>query len=149
MSNCRKRKGTSQYIGVSWQKRAEKWSAQCGGFQLGLFHNEIDAAVLRDEIALEKYGEFAKLNFPDGPPPGWVRPIRQRHRKIDDVMQMIGNWDDDTITKSMIMERLGVSSGTAKRYINHLVENDDRWKKAFTEINMGRPAILAQRIEEL
>ena len=153
MGNRRKgRENTSsQYIGVTWHKQAEKWLAICAGQSLGNFENEVDAAIIRDEVALERYGEFAKLNFPEGPPANWVRPAIRQYEKIGNVLQTIGDWDDKAITKQMIMRRLGVSPGTAVRYINHLVENDQRWEKTFTEVGgykMGRPAIIARRANE-
>jgi len=56
---------TSHYKGVSLYQ--DKWSANIGynnkTYNLGLFDNEIDAAVVYDKKAKELYGEFAYLNF--------------------------------------------------------------------------------------
>lgn len=65
--NCKSRKGSSKYIGVSFDKKSKKWKAQIrpNGKQiyLGRFDDEIEAAKVRD-IATKKYfGEHGKLNF--------------------------------------------------------------------------------------
>lgn len=61
--------GVSQYRGVSWEGRRNRWVANCqvGGkrTQVGRFVNEIDAARAYDEFARRAHGEFANLNFPD------------------------------------------------------------------------------------
>lgn len=65
-ANSTKRKAAqSQYKGV--MRCGKKWRAQiCAGKQryLGVFSSEIAAALAYDSAALEKFGEFAKLNFP-------------------------------------------------------------------------------------
>jgi hypothetical protein len=63
---------SSRYKGVTREKRREKstrkWRAQIrfnGKLRhLGIFRNEIDAAVAYDRRAAELFGEFAWLNFP-------------------------------------------------------------------------------------
>lgn len=59
-------RGSSQYKGVSWVAPAKKWTAivsQCYKCHyLGLFQNEIDAALAYNEKAQELFGEFACLN---------------------------------------------------------------------------------------
>jgi len=59
---------TSQYKGVSWHKRDQKWMAQIkiNGKKkyLGYFTIEEDAAKAYDKAALEHFGEYANLNFP-------------------------------------------------------------------------------------
>lgn len=59
--------GTSKYKGVNWHKN-NKWQARIGfngrRIYLGLFDNQIDAAVAYDRKAVELFGEFACLNFP-------------------------------------------------------------------------------------
>lgn len=66
--NCaagkRRKNNTSGYRGV-WSSR-EKWASKCGGANLGRFDNPVEAAMAYDRAALEKYGEFARLNFPRG-----------------------------------------------------------------------------------
>ena len=73
--NVRKREdSSSNYRGVSWNKRSEKWTAQIkvGGKHrhLGIFpgtpEGEIAAALAWDRAAFEAYGEDAipLLNFP-------------------------------------------------------------------------------------
>jgi hypothetical protein len=69
--NQRIREGTSsRYKGVVLEKRYGRWMARVGfnGIQyyLGMFGSEEDAARAYDQKALELFGEFAKLNFPNG-----------------------------------------------------------------------------------
>lgn len=58
----------SGYAGVSWNKAVGKWQAfiyiNSKSHHLGLFHCPIEAAVCRDVAAVELYGRFATLNFP-------------------------------------------------------------------------------------
>ena len=70
--NARKKKTfkgkplSSKYKGVTWVKLENKWMAQAkiAGVNkyLGLFNNEIDAALAYNEFAKENFGEFARLN---------------------------------------------------------------------------------------
>lgn len=59
---------TSQYRGVSRHSQTGKWQVilQVNGSlrRFGLYKDEIRAAHVADEVALENYGEFARLNFP-------------------------------------------------------------------------------------
>jgi hypothetical protein len=69
MCNSRSRSGSSsQYLGVSWSGRGQKWHAQItvGGLNkhLGFFDDEIDAARAYDVAALQHFGAFARPNFP-------------------------------------------------------------------------------------
>lgn len=57
-----KRNPTSKYKGVYWSKKDNKFRASCGGFYLGLFNTEKEAAIAYNNKASELYGEFAKLN---------------------------------------------------------------------------------------
>ena len=67
--NSRSGSGTSRYKGVCWAKRERKWRAviRPDGVQryLGYFDVEEDAARAYDAAALEIYGEYACVNFPD------------------------------------------------------------------------------------
>jgi hypothetical protein len=60
--------GTSGYIGVHFNKKQGAFNAsiQAKGkkLYLGSFDNPLEAALVRDEKAIELHGEFAKLNFP-------------------------------------------------------------------------------------
>jgi hypothetical protein len=70
MMNRRKSAGcSSQFKGVSWNRRQGCWEAYCGTSgkdrrRLGTFADEIEAARAYDAAAREMFGEFARLNFP-------------------------------------------------------------------------------------
>ncbi|SHF60569.1 AP2 domain-containing protein [Desulforamulus putei DSM 12395] len=68
-SNAKYRNKTSKYVGVSWSKKRNLWTAQISHTRkvnvLGRFLNEIDAARAYDKKAKELYGEHAKLNLPE------------------------------------------------------------------------------------
>jgi hypothetical protein len=59
-------KSRSGFRGVVWQKRG--WQVQIGGKYLGFFASPEDAARAYDAAAIERFGEFATLNFVDSPP---------------------------------------------------------------------------------
>jgi hypothetical protein len=62
-------RGTSQYKGVSWQNNRKKWVSfikiNKKNHFIGRFNNEEDAAHAYDKVALEYFGEFARLNIPN------------------------------------------------------------------------------------
>ncbi len=67
-TNRRKRSGcSSQYIGVAWHKKSQKWGAHVGAglerHSVGYFDNELDAALAYDLAAQVHYGEFARTNI--------------------------------------------------------------------------------------
>jgi hypothetical protein len=68
MNRGKNKNNTSGYKGVSWFKRAEKWTAQIWydgeSIHLGYFVSKEDAARAYDKKAKELYGEFAVLYFP-------------------------------------------------------------------------------------
>lgn len=55
-----KRGVTSKYKGVSWDKGA--WSVSVCTHYLGRFQSETEAARVYNAAALERFGEFARLN---------------------------------------------------------------------------------------
>lgn len=68
--NSKSKKGsTSIYKGVSWNSSSKKWKAQIAlkgkNYHLGEFDDEIECAKVYDKKALEFFGEFAYLNFPE------------------------------------------------------------------------------------
>lgn len=66
-ANCRTH--SSRFKGVSWDKQTGRWRSkiQCDGmtFHIGRFHSEIEAARAYDSAALELFGDYARLNFPE------------------------------------------------------------------------------------
>lgn len=57
---------TSGYRGVSWSRQNKKWFAQIyvnsKTISLGFYDDKIDAAKAYNKAAIERYGEFARLN---------------------------------------------------------------------------------------
>lgn len=70
--NCRNRKmnrnNTSGYKGVSWDNSSNKWRAQIRYeyriVLIGFYADPIEAARAYDRKAVELFGDFARLNFP-------------------------------------------------------------------------------------
>jgi hypothetical protein len=63
------KKTTSIYKGVYWNKKDNVWYATImkdrKHIHLGSFDNEHDAAIAYNNAAIEIFGEFARLNFPE------------------------------------------------------------------------------------
>lgn len=71
--NRSKRRGSlSKYKGVSYSRRDKVWAVKIwvGGKNkhLGVYRCEIQAAMAYDVAAIEHYGEFANINFPNSGP---------------------------------------------------------------------------------
>lgn len=62
----KKVRGTSQFVGVSWIERYQRWSAAIAYkgevFTLGRFEHEEEAARRYNQVAVALYGSEAKLN---------------------------------------------------------------------------------------
>ena len=85
MQNKAKQRGTSsRFKGVSYCKRRRKWRADLywnGKYlSLGYFDEEVQAARAYDHKAVECFGEFANLNFPEEWPPGKIREVHAKRR---------------------------------------------------------------------
>ncbi len=70
LQNRPKRFGSvSRFKGVFYDQRTGKWYAQISianvPFWLGTFTDEVEAARAYDRVAIECFGEFAYLNFPE------------------------------------------------------------------------------------
>ena len=65
-ANRIKHRGISEHKGVSWNKQRKKWQAVIRLnkklIHLGCFDNEITAAEIYNQKAIELFGEFALLN---------------------------------------------------------------------------------------
>ncbi len=63
-----RRKTSSKYKGVSWDKKSRKYVAYINHNRkkhlLGMYHDEIEAAMAYDRQASELFGQFASLNLP-------------------------------------------------------------------------------------
>lgn len=72
---------TTQYIGVSYNKRQKRYLARIGsdGKLLGGFDNALDASFCYDRAALELWGEYARLNHPIEEVLAWQSPSHQLH----------------------------------------------------------------------
>lgn len=57
---------SSQYVGVYFEQYTQRWCAaiKVDGktFKIGRFDNEYDAALARDKVALDMWGNIAKMN---------------------------------------------------------------------------------------
>jgi len=64
---------SSRFRGVSYSKSARKWVARITfrgrRLHLGCFAEEVDAARAYDRAAVELFGDFASVNFPEEWPP--------------------------------------------------------------------------------
>jgi hypothetical protein len=74
MHNKRKHsRSSSQFKGVYYNRKIRKWYARCRcqghGLPVGPFDTEVEAARAYDRQAVEFFGEFARLNFPNEWPP--------------------------------------------------------------------------------
>lgn len=64
---------TSRYKGVIYSKQHDAWRAEFGGRYIGLYDLERDAALAYSAAALERFGEFARIDFD----PAVVPPLEE------------------------------------------------------------------------
>jgi hypothetical protein len=71
-NSLKRRTNLSGYKGVSWSKPTNKWRARImiekKEVMIGLFTDKLEAARAYDKAALEHFGEFAHINFPETAP---------------------------------------------------------------------------------
>ena len=82
--NRRKRRtGQSRFKGVTFCRRTGKWQARCrprsGQQSLGYFADEVEAARAYDHAAVQRFGEFAHVNFPREWPPERRSRVREEY----------------------------------------------------------------------
>jgi hypothetical protein len=69
--NAQPKGGVSRFKGVTFRKKKGTWIARVqfkkSRIYLGDFEKEEDAARAYDKAAIQLFGEFARLNFPDCP----------------------------------------------------------------------------------
>jgi len=87
--NTRKRSGShSVFKGVFYSRRRRKWFAICKykgkPHQVGYFDSEVEAARAYDRKAVELFGEFARLNFPNEWPPQRRAEVYTQRQEPDD-----------------------------------------------------------------
>jgi hypothetical protein len=70
MNMSRQTRGSSRFRGVAWQKTQNVWVARIRDGEkllyLGRFSDEVKAALAYDAAAQRIFGEFARLNLPNG-----------------------------------------------------------------------------------
>ena len=88
------RNTTSCYKGVSYNKRSRKWFSGFGFkgnvVRLGYFSDEIEAARVYDHAAVQYFGQFARVNFPEEWPPerraqvhaDWLKAAKREGEKV-------------------------------------------------------------------
>lgn len=68
-NKSKKPDASSRFRGVIYRKDSGKWQARIWlhgrNISLGMFDSEVEAARAYDRAAVEYYGEFARLNFPE------------------------------------------------------------------------------------
>lgn len=69
---------SSRYKGVAYEKRTGLWIATINNSYLGGFEREEDAAMAYDAAALERYGEFARLDFDRSEVPPLAQALSKR-----------------------------------------------------------------------
>jgi hypothetical protein len=102
--NCGKSAGgSSVYKGVFYDRRRHKWCARCYHHReriwLGCFDTEEEAARAFDRKSVERFGAFARLNFPRGWPPerraqvhaAWQKTHPEESKKVRKGKRAKGN----------------------------------------------------------
>jgi hypothetical protein len=100
---------TSNYKGACWSPAIKRWIAQIcidsNNIYIGGFKTQRQAALHYDAAARQLHGEFACLNFPNGPfvelPPNWMNqkqksPVRGQSTSLSGVRRRHLRWAAET-----------------------------------------------------
>ena len=98
------KKASSSFKGVWFVKRLRKWCAAVHvarkNIYLGYFADEIEAARAYDRTAVQHYGEFARLNFPEEWPPQRRAEMAKEHEKAEGKRQKATRRDDACVART-------------------------------------------------
>lgn len=131
--NMRNRRATPRFNvglkGVSWRKKDRLWNAQImvdwKKISLGYYKTALEAALAYDAGARQHFGEFARVNFPDGSPSPDMAAILETLPCRDDFPR--------------------VRSGTPSKYGFRGVRLDKRWQRWSARIyDHGRELTVGQ-----
>jgi hypothetical protein len=86
--NHRKQHGSrSRFKGVFYHRKSHKLNARCKHkghvYSLGYYDDELEAARVYDRAAVEYFGEFARVNFPEEWPPQRRAEVYAQRQKAD------------------------------------------------------------------
>jgi hypothetical protein len=122
---------TSAYKGVHWHKVTSKWATKIRSehrvYHLGVFVNEVDAALAYDHAARQLHGEYAVLNFPEinrnpqrsdarGGSPGEASGLAKL--TATDVITIRWHWAREQPPLKVLAAKYGVSKSNISMIVN-------------------------------